>query len=164
MPSTPTTTPEKTDQSSKLSPAVRTAAHLKKGPGRAWMSRFLLKLEALGSISAAASAAGVGRRTVYDERARNPEFDQAVVEATAACVEAVEATLYQRALSGASDTAIIFYLKTRKPEIYGDRLTAQKIEAIREQARREVIAEMQAELRKLPPQAREVLRAAVPPA
>ncbi len=123
----------------------------------------MVKLESLGSIGAAARAVGVGRRTVYDERARNPEFDRAVVEAAECCVEEVESTLYQRAVAGASDTAIIFFLKCHKPEVYGDRLLHQERETIRQQAREEVLAELHAELRELPPAARKVLFAAIPP-
>lgn len=141
---------------------ARTNRTLKKRGRRDWTRPFLVKLESLGSIGAAARAVGVGRRTVYDERARNPEFDSAVVEAATCCVEEVEATLYQRAVSGASDTAIIFFLKSHRPEVYGDRLLHQERETIRQQAREEVLAELQAELRELTPAARKVLQDAIP--
>jgi hypothetical protein len=150
---------ETTDGSSAL---ARTNRTLKKRGRREWTRQFLVKLESLGSIDAAARAVGVGRRTVYDERARNPEFDRAVVEAAACSVEAVESTLYQRAVSGASDTAIIFFLKCRKPEVYGDKLLAAERKSIRQQAREEVLAELQAELRQLTPAERKILYATIP--
>ncbi len=120
------------------------------------------ELERRGSISEAAKACGVGRRTVYDERARNVAFDEAVRDVVEGCIEEVESTLYERARSGENITATIFFLKCRKPEVYGDYLTALKAQAIREQARQEVLAELRAGLRELPPQAREVLAAAIP--
>ena len=107
-------------------------------------------------------ATKVGRRTVYDLRTRDPWFDRMVREIADECIEEVESTLYQRAVSGASDTAIIFFLKTRKPKVYGDKLLAEERESIRKQAREEVRAELQAELRELPPAARKILQAAIP--
>jgi len=148
--------------SSAVSREARTNRTPKKRRAPVWPAAFLVELEKHGSITAAARAAGVGRRTVYDERDRNPEFDQAVVEATDICIEEVESTLYQRAVAGVSDTAIIFFLKCHKPEVYGDRLLHQERETIRQQAREEVLAELQAELRELPPAARKALMAAIP--
>ena len=46
---------------------------------------------------------------------------------------------------------MIFFLKCRKPEVYGERLKAEQIQEIKASARREVIAEMQRELADLTP-------------
>jgi hypothetical protein len=148
----------------RCSAVARTNRTPKKRATPEWPARFLTHLRRSGSISAACRAAKVGRRTIYDERARNPEFDETIREIAEECVEEVESTLYQRALSGASDTAIIFFLKSHKPEVYGDRLLHKERETIRQQAREDVLAELHAELRELPPAARKVLLAAIPPA
>ena len=81
-------------------------AHPKKRPMPEWAARFLAHLRLRRSISAACVAAKVGRRTVYDERARNPLFDEMIREIAEECVEEVESTLFRRAVAGESDTAI----------------------------------------------------------
>lgn len=128
-----------------------------------WAPDFLLALEKVGTIAGAAKKAGVGRRTVYDEGARNPAFDTAMREITGACLENVETTLYQRAVSGEDIAATIFFLKCRRPEVYGERrLKAEEIEEIKATTRQELIAEMRREIGELTPAARRVLVAAIP--
>ncbi len=148
--------------SSPVSPVAHTNRTPKKDPVPEWTATFLTHLRFRGSISAAARATRVGRRTVYDLRAREPWFDKMIKEIAEECVEEVESTLYQRAVSGASDTAIIFFLKTRKPEVYGDKLRAEQIELIRQEAREQVRAELRSELERLTPEARKILVAAIP--
>lgn len=117
-----------------------------------------------GAVTAAAKAVGVARSTVYRERDANPEFADALREASESCVEQVETTLYRRATSGEDTTATIFFLKARKPEVYADRLRADQVEQIRAQARQQVLAELQAGFRELAPGARKLLMAALPAA
>jgi hypothetical protein len=47
--------------------------------------------------------------------------------------------------------------KTRKPEIYGDKLRAEQVETIRLQARNEVLEQLRAEVAQLDPQARKLI-------
>jgi hypothetical protein len=141
---------------------ARTNRTPKKDPQPDWALNFLTHLRFRGSISAAAIATKVGRRTVYDLRERDASFDKQVREIGEECVENVQSTLYQRAVSGASDAAIIFFLKTHKPEVYGDKLRAEQIEQIRLEARSQVLAELNAELAELEPAARKMLIAAIP--
>src|SRR5829696_6811049 len=82
--------------------------------------RFIETLTAQGTVSHAAQAAGVSRNTAYRWRREDLEFAEAWDEAHENAVDAVESSLYQKALSG--DTiCMIFYLKGHRP-IYRDRL------------------------------------------
>ncbi len=156
-------TGEATGSSLTASQRGRTSAQLKKGSMPDWGLKFLAELQLRGTVTAACKAAGVGHRTVYDERARNPLFAAMMRETVEHCVEAVETTLYERAVAGGT-TEMIFFLKCRKPEVYGDKLRAEQIEQIRLEARQQVLAELRAEVNTLTPAARKALLAAVPSA
>src|ERR1700735_1779356 len=154
-------TGEATGSSLAASQGARTTAQLKKEWMPNWGLKFLAELQLRGTVTAACKAANVGRRTVYDERARNPLFEKMMSEIVERCVEEGETTLYQRAVAG--ETAeLIFFLKCRKPEVYGDKLRAEQIEQIRLEARQQVLAELRAEINTLTPAARKALLAAVP--
>jgi transposase-like protein len=82
--------------------------------------RFIETLAAQGTVSHAAQAAGVSRNTAYRWRENDSEFASLWDEAHENAVDAVESSLYQKALSG--DTiCMIFYLKAHRP-IYRDKL------------------------------------------
>ena len=82
--------------------------------------RFIAALTVQGTVSHAAQAAGVSRNTAYRWRQDDHEFAEAWDEAHENAVDAVESSLYQKALSG--DTiCMIFYLKGHRPN-YRDRL------------------------------------------
>src|SRR5215211_7565146 len=82
--------------------------------------RFIAALTVQGTVSHAAQAAGVSRNTVYRWRDDDREFAASWDVAHETAVDAVESSLYQKALSG--DTiCMIFYLKAHRP-IYRDRL------------------------------------------
>ncbi len=121
-----------------------------------WKQTFLQKLTELGSVSAAATAAGVSRASVYEARRNDGEFIEAMREAREYAVEAIESTLYQRAREGELP-ALTFYLKGHKPEVYGNRMLHEEREKIRLEAREEVMAQVRAEIRKLPKPLRQLL-------
>ena len=82
--------------------------------------KFIETLAAQGTVFHAAQAAGVSRQTVYRWRIEDREFAACWDEAHEQAVDAVESSLYQKALGG--DTiCMIFYLKAHRP-IYRDRL------------------------------------------
>jgi hypothetical protein len=103
-------------------------------------------LEALArgmSPTSAANAAGVGRSTAYLWRQEDPEFavkwDEAVAngidlledEARRRAVEGVKRPVYRRGvlvgeITEYSDGLLIFLLKRRRPEVYGDRMTRRE--------------------------------------
>jgi hypothetical protein len=142
--------------------ASTSSTSIKKGQGE-WKPAFLAQLQEGGSITAAATAVGVDRTTVWYARKADPDFARAVEEIAQWCVQRVEDTLYTRAVAGET-TELIFFLKTRKPDIYGDKLRADQVEAIKREARQEVLAEMQREVSALAPAARKLLMAAIPSA
>ena len=82
--------------------------------------RFIETLEAQGTVSHAAKAAGVSRWTAYRWRQDDPEFADQWDEAHENAVDAVENVIYQRALGG-DVIAAIFYLKAQRPK-FRDRL------------------------------------------
>ena len=126
-----------------------------------WPDRFLRQLKVHGAISAAAKASNVGRTTVYKQMGEDPEFQQQVRDVLAECVEEVEATLYRAALNPDKTTDRIFYLKSRKPAVYGDKLSPEQLAEIRAQITREVQAQLEDEIAELPPRARQVVMAAI---
>ena len=81
---------------------------------------FIETLEAQGTVSHAAKAAGVSRQTAYRWRDEDPEFADLWSEAHENAVDAVENVIYQRALGG-DVIAAIFYLKAQRPK-FRDRL------------------------------------------
>ena len=104
--------------------------------------KFLAFLRAAPNVAAAADSVGLSRRCAYDTRARDPEFASAWDEAVETGVDALEAEAYRRAVHGTdrpvfyqgaecgvvreySDTLVIFLLKSRRKEIFGDRLDTQ---------------------------------------
>jgi transposase-like protein len=82
--------------------------------------RFIETLAAQGTVSHAAQAAGVSRNTVYRWRDEDREFAASWDVAHETAVDAVESSLYQKALNGDS-ICMIFYLKAHRP-IYRDKL------------------------------------------
>ena len=77
--------------------------------------KFIETLEAQGTVSHAAKAAGVSRWTAYRWRQDDLEFADQWDEAHENAVDAVENVIYQRALGG-DVIAAIFYLKAQRPK------------------------------------------------
>ena len=101
-------------------------------------TRFLDAYKQIGSITRAAVAAQVGRRTHYDWLESDPEYAQAFEDASEHAIDALELEARRRALKGVtedvyykgrvvgqkkvvSDTLLIFLLKGARPEKYKDR-------------------------------------------
>lgn len=82
-------------------------------------ARFLEALRRGMSVTAAAQAIGVGRRTVYDWREADPDFASAWDEAVEDGTDLLEDEAWRRAFAG-SDTLLIFLLKARRPHKYRD--------------------------------------------
>lgn len=87
---------------------------------RDWQDRFLSLLESTFSVSAAASGAGIDRRTAYRHKDSDPEFSARWESALANAIDSLEEAAYKRARE-MSDTLAIFLLKTRRPDLYRDR-------------------------------------------
>ncbi len=99
---------------------------------------FLKVLRGTGNVSEAAKAAGVSRSRVYQVRARSDIFASDWADAISATDDRIEAEAVRRAVEGVeepyyyqgeergivrkySDSMLMFLLKTRIPERYGDK-------------------------------------------
>jgi transposase-like protein len=77
------------------------------------------------TVEQAAEAIGVDRRTVYKWRDALPEFRQGWDVAVDASADKLEARLHELALGG-DVTALIFLLRSRKPEVYNPTLVLRR--------------------------------------
>lgn len=82
--------------------------------------RFLEAFKKAGTILKGALAAGVGRTTVYEWRATDPEFEAKFQRADEQMTWELEDSAMDRALKG-SETLTIFLLKSRNPKKYTER-------------------------------------------
>jgi hypothetical protein len=115
------------------------AAHANARPRRRarkdWAPAFLKAFEAEHLVSEAAKIAGVGRRTVYDRRAKDSKFARAWAEVEERSTELLEREAYRRAAEGVerpvyskgelvdhvreySDQLLMFLLRSRRPDVY----------------------------------------------
>ena len=109
-----------------------------KAEQRADQDRFLAAYEAIQTVSGAARATTIGRRTHYDWLAHDDEYARRFAEADVVAIDKLEEEARRRALAGVnepvfyqgkivghvarkSDTLLIFLLKGKRPEIYTER-------------------------------------------
>lgn len=101
---------------------------------RAWWPIFLAVLRDTGQITAASTAAGVHRATVYRHLREFPEFKEQFDDAREQAVDALEAEAWRRAKDGVprqkmvgeekvveieySDTLLKFLLTAHRPALY----------------------------------------------
>ena len=83
----------------------------------------LLQMLAMGkSVTTACVAEGIGRTLYYDWRKDDPAFAKAADEAIEKGIDRLEDEAMRRAGSKhGSDTMLIFMLKTRRRDVYGDK-------------------------------------------
>lgn len=72
------------------------------------------------TVEQIARSLGVSETTVYDRQAEYPDFMKAIKDGRAKGLAAVSNALYEKAVAG-DNTAMIFYLKNRDRESWGDR-------------------------------------------
>jgi hypothetical protein len=123
-------------------PAKRAARRTPKRKKADWRPKFLKAFAETGTVIEAAKKAGVGRRTVYDERQRNETFALKWAEIEEWTTEEMEQEARRRAVLGVeepvfykgelvshvskySDTLLIFLLKARKPEVYRENVRVE---------------------------------------
>jgi hypothetical protein len=87
---------------------------------RDWRPSFLAAFRNSANVRAAAQAAGIEWSTAYKARKREPLFAEAWEMAEQEALDLIEARAMQVALSGDSHM-LIFFLRTRRAEKYGDR-------------------------------------------
>lgn len=76
------------------------------------------------TITAAAKASGICRRTAYSWRESDKTFAEVWDDALEIGTEKLETEATRRALEG-SDTLLIFLLKARRPKIYRERVSTE---------------------------------------
>lgn len=108
---------------------------------------FIDELRKRGNVSEAAAASGIGRRTAYELRDRDPDFAAAWEDAINAAVDAMEGEAWRRAVEGVdepvfgrvakdedgqigvirkySDSLMQTLLKAHRPEKYRERAEVQ---------------------------------------
>ncbi len=79
------------------------------------------------TVAEAARAAGIGSKTIYRWAAADPEFGAAVEEARDMADDAVEAVTHRNTLDPdpAHNTLRMFWLKSRRREVYGEKITQE---------------------------------------
>lgn len=101
--------------------------------------QFLDHLRINANVSEAAKSIGVSRQAIYNERKEDKEFAEAWEDALGEALDNLESALYSRAINGVtndvfyegvpcgtkteySDTAAMFLLKNRRPEVFSDKV------------------------------------------
>jgi hypothetical protein len=102
-----------------MGPLALRKSHASRARIRQWHAKFLQALAKTPSVSIAAKAAGVARRTVYNARDADPEFAAKWDDALNQSVDVLEHEVYQRAIEGDAQLAM-FLLKAHRPSIYRD--------------------------------------------
>lgn len=80
---------------------------------------FLIEYEGRGSLTAAAKAAGIVRRTHYDWLEKDPQYAKSFESAKGRALDSLETEAWDRAFEG-SDLLLIFLLKANNPAKYRD--------------------------------------------
>lgn len=104
--------------------------------------KFLDTLRESANVSEAAKSIGVSRQAVYELRQKDTEFRSDWDDALAEALDNLEGEIYRRAHKGVtkevyyqgipcgavteySDPLAMFILKSRRPEVYSDKLKAE---------------------------------------
>jgi hypothetical protein len=82
-----------------------------------WAPAFLAALRASANVRASCQAAGISRREAYRHRERSAAFREQWDDALNDAVDSLEAVARKRAVE-ASDTLLIFLLKSHRPSVY----------------------------------------------
>jgi hypothetical protein len=83
--------------------------------------RVLRALAQGGSFTLAAQAAGIARSTLFDWKADDEQFAAECADAIEQGTDRLEDVAIERAVSGNSDTMLIFTLKGRRRDKWGDK-------------------------------------------
>lgn len=102
---------------SEKSPVEVGAASRK--PNTTWWNRFISAYQVSGSVHHACRVASIHRCTFYRHLKLFPDFAARAKDALEDSIDSIEGALYKSAVGG-NVTAQIFFLKKRRPEVYGD--------------------------------------------
>ena len=85
-----------------------------------WGAPFLSAYRDSMNIRASCTAASITRSAYYKHLHTSGRFREAVEDAKADALDRVEAVALSRGLNGASDRLLEFWLKSHRPETFGD--------------------------------------------
>ena len=97
-------------------------------PTSKFKQAFLVAYGEHETLVTAAKVTGLGRRTIYNWRRDDPEFDEAFGTIRETLIEVLERSVYQQALDGDIQAAM-FMLKAMRPEVYRDRYEIRNVQA-----------------------------------
>lgn len=89
-----------------------------------WADEFLKQFTGLGTVRGACRAVKIAPSTAYRLRDRDPEFAAEWDEREEEATDELEEEAKRRALDG-SDTLLIFLLKSRRPNVYRERVSVE---------------------------------------
>ena len=89
------------------------------------MILFIERLRDSGNVRASCEAAGLPRSTAYYWRERFVTFRNEWNDAMEDACDILEATAWDRSISGGSDRLLMFLLKAHRREVFGDRIEHQ---------------------------------------
>jgi hypothetical protein len=92
-----------------------------------WRPRFLEVLAGTGNVRLACHACGIDRCTAYRHREKSKQFAAGWEEAMENAIDLLEAAAWKRA-QAASDTLLIFLMKSHRRELYGDHVTVNVVQ------------------------------------
>jgi hypothetical protein len=113
-------------------------------PRRAWKATFLAALGRTANVRYACLKAGVGRKTAYRHRDKDPAFRDAWASSLEDACDMLEMKARQRALKGLSDSLLMFLLKAHRPGVY--REATRNINMFENMSDKELIAWLKASL------------------
>lgn len=107
-------------------------------PRKDWKRTFLATLAETANVAASARVAGIARSTAYTHKLDDPDFASEWDDVFEGAIDEAESELYRRAVHGVeravyqngkrvgtikeySDTCLIFLLKGRRGEVYGQK-------------------------------------------
>tara|TARA_Y100000310_G_C20555474_1_gene750285 strand:- start:655 stop:1062 length:408 start_codon:yes stop_codon:yes gene_type:complete len=92
-----------------------------------WEAPFLSAYRESMNIRESCTAASITRSAYYKHLHTSGRFREAVEDAKADALDRVEAVALSRGLTGASDRLLEFWLKSHRPETYGDRIEVRDL-------------------------------------
>jgi hypothetical protein len=88
---------------------------------RPWMKSYLREVRETGVLASGCRAADVSRQAALKWRDKSPAFRRACEDAVEEAMDRIEEKAFQLAIAG-NARLIIFILKHRRREVYGDRV------------------------------------------
>ncbi len=98
-----------------------------------WVPMFLQTLRESGNVRTACATVNISRRRALAQRDKNDKFRRDWDDAVEDAIDSLEQTARDRAME-ASDTLLIFLLKSHRRSVYGDQkkvdVTSRKMDAV----------------------------------